>query len=299
MRMNSPTQKRELLRCPRRYFYRYLYQPNGADEAIAHLARGKLWGIRELGGHLIHGALAEMVRDMAKRTYHLSDNPSRWNPDRAAQVCLSKFDSIIRSSLKTGPGSFTDGKQLAETYNGLTYEDIAPEISYWRGVIPRALANGEKAANEIRIPAANSVVKVEAEKVIVWQSPEKRRRYVFDVLISSQYRSTIIDWKCHSIDNQDIDQIWHYLRYLHRIERRDCSLFGRAVDLLTGEIVDVIYNPHPPSDEASSAVHVARLVHGDKKTVSFEPSPSPALCSRCPYSDLCEASATNLRSMAA
>jgi len=149
------------------------------------------------------------------------------------------------------------------------------------------------------LPLTSTVVKVEAEKVVVWDSDSRRRRYVFDVLIHSKFRATVWDFKCHAISNEDLDQIWQYLRYLNRVEgREETSLSGRAIDLLHGEWIEVKYNPYPPSEEPRGFRSLTQIKAKDRKTVSFEPAPDRALCSRCPYSDLCKDSAAHLRLIA-
>ncbi|HUB66864.1 MAG TPA: PD-(D/E)XK nuclease family protein [Candidatus Methylacidiphilales bacterium] len=292
MTFYSPTQKREWLRCPRRYFYRYIFQPTSEEESSAHQARRQLYGIRELGGHLIHCALADMVRDW-------TSNGCQWTIASATQSCLETFEEAINASLKTGPGRIHEGLQLAETYNGLVYENIKNDVAFWTRMIPRAIANGETAARTIGIPPVTAMVQVEAEKEVYWQSASRPRRIIFDVLIRTPYRMRVIDWKCHAIDNVDLDQLTHYLRYLHKFENPDeLSLVGRAVDLFSGEYMEVTYKPHLPVVDLLESSHVRHIPKGEKKPPSFDPAPDPELCPRCPYSDLCESSVARLQSAA-
>ena len=56
----SFTQQQTMLRCPRRFFYRYK-----ADRNLELAGLANLMSVRELGGHAIHLVLANAVRRIA------------------------------------------------------------------------------------------------------------------------------------------------------------------------------------------------------------------------------------------
>jgi hypothetical protein len=281
MKFSNPTQRKEKLRCPKRYFYRYIYRPDSAEEQAEHSRRRQLYGLRELAGHLVHRTLAEMVEAIA-------DGDFSWNAGKAGQACLDGFMEIVAKSLALEPGEWEGGLQLAETFNGLKGDAIAEEVKFWRDSIPTMIENGFRVALHLGIRQRAPDYSVEAEKRVVWQRNGGAVPLVLDVLTQSQYRVLCIDWKCHAIDNTDVAQVRSYLQYLHQGKGiPDSRLYGFAVDLRREEFVSIDYK-RPGLHTSTLATSLAAL--GILSAPPKDPHPArphPDLCTRCPYAAIC------------
>jgi hypothetical protein len=285
MKLSSPTQRKEKLRCPKRYYFRYRYRPESSEEQAEHSQRGLLYGLRELGGHVLHISLAQMVEAIA-------DGNFSWNAEKAGQECLNGFMEIVARSLALEPGEWDGGLQVAETFNGMQACDLAEEVKFWRDSIPTMIENGFRVAHQLDIRQRTSDYSVEAEKRVVWQKNGGTVPMVIDVLTQSRYRAMCIDWKCHAIDNTDVAQVRSYLQCLHQGAKiPDSRLYGFAVDLRREEIVPIKYDPYSlrPSYRATS---LAALGVPPPQPKDPHPArPHPDLCIRCPYRAICPSTA--------
>lgn len=280
MKFSNPTKRKVYLRCPRRYYYRYHHVPVSAAEAEEHAQRSQLYGIRELGGHLVHRALAEMTNAIAAGV-------SPWDYAAASAKCVKEFRLIAAKSLALEPGQWESGLQLAETFNGLKAQQIEDDLRYWIDCIPTLIENGYRVALTMGIRQSSSTYSVQAEKRVAWKSSMGTHRFVLDVVTSSRYQTVCIDWKSHMIDNTDVSQVRLYLRYLDKHEGVPASrLFGFAVDLLREEIVEVKYDTLPSIYSVRSLV----LATGPAgRPPAFPAKAHPEICVRCPYATQCPA----------
>ncbi len=285
MKFSNPTARKTFRRCPKRFHYRYFYRPESASDLSAHRRRLQLCGIRELAGDFIHRTIAKMVRAIA-------DGDHSWDYAKASQECWDEFSLVVAKSLAAEPGQLIGGLQLAETYNGLTPAEIKDDVNHWRGLIPVAIETAFRTAHELQIRHATSTYSVEAEKEIMWTDNGMPMRFIIDVLTQSPSQTVVIDWKTHEIDNADVFQIRNYLRWLHKVVKVPSSkLFGFAVNLRTGECVEVNYNPYRFNQRSTTATaRDPRLETEGGKDLN-SPSPHPELCQSCAYATLCPDSA--------
>jgi hypothetical protein len=286
MKFANPTQRKEFLRCPRRYFFRYLFQPTSMAERIDHAARRDLYAVREFGGHLVHASIAAMFRSMARGNY-------KWDHAKEAEKCVGEMFSVAAKSIVANPGELIGGKQLAETYNGASAEDIQDQLRHWRDQIPIMLENAYRIALTLEIKEESENYEVMTETEIVFKRHGQTYHYVIDLIIRTPEQTICVDFKTHAIDNEDLNQVRNYLDCL-RIE--ECipvsRLTGLAVDLRREEIVHVHYDPFGVQRRTSRNSSLRDLLpsprRGDK--AGFEPAPHRDLCLRCPYSSACSAS---------
>lgn len=78
--------------------------------------RRQLYSVRELRGLLIHEALASVVRRVA-------DGGRVSDEGGVAEEARRQLLEIVPRSLATSPGELQEGRQLAETFNGVIPED--------------------------------------------------------------------------------------------------------------------------------------------------------------------------------
>jgi hypothetical protein len=282
MKFTNPTRRKELRRCPKRYYFRYFYKP-GLDEALDYARRRRLYGIRELGGHLIHQAAADMVRAMAAG--------KGWSYATSGRMHRKIFLDVVAKSLAAAPGEWIDGLQLAETFNGASPSSIRDEVNHWSVLIPHAIENAWLAAQSLGLRLAKSAREIETERQFLWHKGGQTMHYVVDVLVREPKLTVCIDWKCHEIDNADIAQVRHYLDYLHYREKiPDNYLHGIAVNLITADIVEIRYRPHELGRRVSlaSTLPTATLTTA-KLREPFPANPDPGLCRSCPYAGICPA----------
>jgi len=283
MKFLNPTARKEYLRCPRRFYFRYIHEPGTPDKESAYKQRRELYGIRELGGHLIHREVAAMVRSMAA-----SDHS--WNYKTVAEACVREFRLIVAKSLATEPGVLMEGLQLAETFNGISPKELSDDVDHWTTLIPVAIENAFRVAHQLQIKNESSGYSIETEKEVFWMKGDRTYRYIFDVLIRSQYQTICIDWKSHRIDNDDIYQVRKYLNHLHhRMGVPASQLYGFAVDLSHEQILEIPFQPHNLDRYRPPLVQTARgqSAATSKKDDSYPPNPHADLCLRCPYASLC------------
>jgi CRISPR/Cas system-associated exonuclease Cas4 (RecB family) len=282
MKFSNPTQRKEHLRCPQRFYYRYQHKSVSPTEQAEHSQRGQLYGLRELAGYFVHKTLAEMTTAIA--------GGSRWDYDLAGRQCRNLFTATVAKSMALEPGQWANELQVAETFNGLTPLQIKDEVNFWVDSIPPMIENGFRAAHSIGIGHRNSERSVESEKRLIWPQPHPRRDVVIvmDVLMRSKYQTTVVDYKCHAIDNADVAQLRFYLEYLHRREGVcPTKLVGFAVDLRREQVVPVKYQPYKErsSSPMRSSVQIGLGSSSDKE--EHPARPHPDLCMRCPYATIC------------
>ena len=246
MKFYTPTARKEYLRCPKRFYFRYLFKPEDPTEKEQHRSLRKLYGIRELAGHLIHGAIAGEVRAYA--------DGNMWNYENAGKRCRERFLDVVCRSYAEEPGVLLDDLQLAEAYNGCGIQELRDDITFWRDVIPIMIENAWRACFTLGLQQSKSGYSLFAEHKVEHKIGDKTHHLVFDVMTQSSARSMVIDWKTHEIDNEDIYQVQRYLRCLHETQGiPTLRLFGFAVNLLTEEITSITYNPFPQSTGGYSA----------------------------------------------
>lgn len=260
--------------CPRRFFLRYL-----APDFDGKLRRlSCLKSTRELGGHLIHEAMARLVRNIANGG-HLADIPSLDNE------ALNAFDSVIRDSRAAGAGSFLGKLQLAESFNGCLDND---EIEYWRQAIPLCVENGRRVMATLGI-APREGREIEAEQEFRIDRGSHERRLVVDVMIADR-NLLVIDWKCHSIGNEDLTQVREYQKYLCEIRRTPHSrAFGFVVDLIREEVIEAHFRP---VEQRLNTRKIAGIPRERSSNIldRYPARASDEACRICPFASVCESS---------
>lgn len=265
------------LKCPKRYFFRYL-DPERAGEPYQ-----QLYSVRELGGVLIHETLAGVVRRVA-------DGGRVSDEDDVAEEAKRQFLEIVARSLATPPGELTGERQLAETFNGIIPED---DIRHWKDYIPECIANGLRLMITLGFRSNSRNYMLEAERRYSFTRNGKTYRGVIDVYIEDDRNLIIIDWKTHEITNTDLRQLDHYIRH---IERRE----GIPASRITGIAVDLAREKPIPRRLKPSGVFIGARDQYGKSGSSQDPpekadphpsKPSAAACGICPFAAICKDSA--------
>jgi len=280
--MKSPTswtrQQASDSYCPKRFYFRYLSKNN---EIAASLLR--LMSARELGGHLIHQALAGIVTRVASGA-HISDESG------VIADTLQRFEEIVEASCAAGSGKLTGDLQLVEPYNGAIVEE---DISHWKEVIPVCVENGIRTLIHFGVRSNTENYRVEAERRIRFQHQGREHTCVIDLLISEPKRTVVLDYKCHAIQNRDLQQVLLYQSYLAKACGVPASrLYGFCVDLLREEILEKHYRPY---DQISKAGYSAPSDPIARKGINqsrdpYAPRPSLENCQACPFTSICSES---------
>lgn len=259
--------------CPRRFFFRHLAPDfDGTLRRLSHLK-----STRELGGHFIHQAMAQLVRNVADGG-HLADIPS------LAEDTLAAFDSVIQDSRTVGAGTFLGTLQIAEGFNGCLDDD---EIEYWRQAIPACIENGRRVMATLCIsPRKGREIQAEQEFRVDRGSHE--RRLVVDVIVADR-NLMVIDWKCHSVSNEDLAQVRDYQKYLCEIRGIPHSrAFGFVVDLLREEVMESHFRP------VASRLNPRAEIQRERPSNVLDRYPARAheeACRICPFASACDSSA--------
>jgi hypothetical protein len=289
MKFFHPTARKAFKKCPKRFFYRYI-EPGQAEEFDGHGKRHGLYGVRELGGHLVHKTLAKMVRSIA-------DGDRSWNFKSAGAKCVEEFKLIVAKSLATEPGEWIPDseEQLAETFNGVHPEDIKDDVNHWIDSIPTMIENGYGAAHELRLVHDTSTHRLEAEKHVHWHRKGRPNHLIMDVVSRtvngrSDDHVVVVDWKGKghtTISDEDFHQVRWYLRYFYEVEGiPSWKLHGFVVPLTRGKPEQVTFDPDrhivdPPSPRGFTIPCSA------SSKVRYPVKPHPELCTSCPYASMC------------
>jgi hypothetical protein len=286
MKFFNPTSRKVFKKCPKRFSYRYIERAL-AEELDGHCQRHSLYGVRELGGHVVHKTLAEMVRSIA-------DGDHSWNFKAAGAKCVEEFKLIVAKSFATEPGEWIldSEEQLAETFNGVSPEDIKDDVNHWIDSIPTMIENGHGAAHELHLGHETSTHRLEAEKHVHWNRKGHPNHLIMDVVSRtvngrSDDHIVVADFKSHGIGDEDIHQIRWYLRYFHEVEGiPPWKLHGFAVPLTRGKPEEVNFDPYR---------HIVDPVRPRGFTIPnsgpprdrYPAKPHPELCISCPYASMC------------
>jgi hypothetical protein len=268
-----------MLKCPRRFHFRYLAE----DPRVCGLQRLK--SVRELGGHVIHSQLAHAIARIAdgERISDQTDLVGR---------SLAEFEAVVAQSVALRPGMLHDGLQLAETYNGI---DCSQEIRDWREIIATSVENGIRMMHYFSFRANRAGYKLQAEKKVKFHRRGRDHHLVLDVIIDEMAVGTsVIDWKTHEISETDLRQVDTYQEYLIYLGVSPTRLYGFAVDLLHGRVKERHYRPIDKFIATHAAVHSAQRVvptPPGPKSDPYPARPSQAACSICSFSTICADSA--------
>jgi len=271
------------LKCPKRYFFRYL------DPAEAGKPFKQLYSVRELGGLLIHEALAGVVRRVA-------DGGRVSDEEGVVEETRRQFLEIVARSLATPPGELTGERQLAETFNGVIPED---DIRHWRDYIPECIRNGIRLMITLRFRSDSEKYTLEAERRYSLSRNGKSYRGVMDVYIQDDRDRIIIDWKTHEITSTDLQQLSHYIRHVERTEGIPASrITGIAVDLAREKTVPLRLKPEGVFIGARDKYGKSDPPKEPPEDTDRHPSkPSIAACGICPFTAICKDSAVSLSSI--
>jgi len=258
-------------KCPKRYYLAYLDPSNiGADYR-------SIKSVRELGGHLIHSALARIVRRVA-------DGGRLADEEGEAESTLTRFDEIVAACRNLPVGARIGGLQIAELFNGM---DPVEEISYWRELIPIAVGNGVRAMYTLDFRSDSGNRTTQAEKEIQYSKHGRDHRGVIDVLMRDGKNHIVIDWKCHCITPTDLRQVEFYQDFLMKADQiPESRLFGFAVDLRREEIVRADFRP--TSRRLNARIPSRSLITSAKNRDPYPARPSQENCCRCAFASICE-----------
>ena len=280
----SFTHQQTMLRCPRRFFYRYKADRNSDLDGLTNLM-----SVRELGGHAIHSVLANAVRRIAGGD-RISDQTD------VIREALGLFNFVVRQSVAVRPGTLTGALQLAETFNG---QDCTESIAHWRDIIPIAMENGIRMMQYFSFRTNRDGYQLEAEKRATYRHRGREHHFVMDVIISD-YNTTVIDWKTHEISEKDKGQVKTYQRFLlHSRRLSPTRLYGFAVDLLRGREEACHYRPIDDAYEPRGGHNPGRIFRPDVRILAtgtrtetdyYPAKPSAEACGICPFASICPAS---------
>jgi hypothetical protein len=193
----------------------------------------------------------------------------------------------VALSLATEPGLFLGDVQLAETFNGCSGTSLAESLQFWIDSIPTMVENGVRVAIGMELTANSSTRKTTTEQAISWSNDHGDFRGVLDVLYKCPSYVKIIDWKCHSIDDEDIRQVKSYLKAYHYKEHVPADrLYGFAVDLRRQEVIRVSFNPYQVQTRGTASLS-RPMKNAVKASDEFAATSHAELCSACPYRSLC------------
>jgi hypothetical protein len=286
MKFFNPTARKAFKKCPKRFSYRYI-ESSMAKELDGHDRRHQLYGLRELAGHFIHRTLAEMVRAIAEGDHS-------WDYKTSGRKCVDDLMLVVAKSFATAPGEWVQDCQwqLAETFNGAAPQGLKDDICHWRDSIPTMIENAYGAAHALQLVHETSTHRLEAEKHVSWNRQGHPNHLIMDVVSrTSNARSddhiVVVDWKSHSIQDEDIHQLRWYLRYFHEVEGiPDWKLHGFVVPLTRGKPEEVNFDPYkhlvvPARPRGFTIPRTAP--QGDR----YPAKPHPELCVSCPYASMC------------
>ena len=288
MKFFNPTARKAFKKCPKRFCYRYI-KPDLAEKFDGHDKRHCLYGVRELGGHVVHKTLARMVRSIAAGDHS-------WNFKTAGASCVEEFKLIVAKSLSTEPGEWIQDseEQLAETFNGIRPEDIKDDVNHWIDSIPTMIENGYGAAHELNLGHETSTHRLESEKHVLWHRNGHPNHLTMDVVSRtmngrSDDHVVVVDWKARALSDDDeaFQQIRWYLRYFYEVEGIPArKLHGFAVPLTRGTPKEVAFDPHwnivsPPRPRGLTIP--CSVPPRDR----YPAKPHPELCNSCPYASMC------------
>ena len=280
----SFTHQQTMLRCPRRFFYRYR-----ADRTPHLNGLVNLMSVRELGGHAVHSVLANAVRPIADGE-RISDQTD------VIREALGLFNFAVRQSVGLRPGMLTGHLQVAETFNG---QDCAESIAHWRDIIPVAMENGIRMMQYFSFRTDRDGYRLEAEKRATYRHRGREHHFVMDVIISDA-NTTVIDWKTHEISEKDKGQVKTYQRsLLHSRNLSPTRLYGFAVDLLRGREEACHYRPIDDAFGPRGGHNPCGIYRPDAPILATGPQtetdhypakPSTEACGICPFASICPAS---------
>ena len=276
----SFTRRNDVLRCPRRFHYRYI-----ADGPHLEDLR-RLTSVRELGGHVIHSVLADIVR-------RIGDGERISDQTNAVREALREFNLVVTKSVALRPGILLGGLQLAESYNDV---DCRAEIGGWKEIIPVAIENGIRLMHYFQFRGKKDGYDLQAEQRVQFHHRGRDHRFVIDALITERSTGTsVIDWKTHSITDKDLNQVSLYQKYL--VECRHLPptrIFGFAVDLLHEQVVEHHYRR---IEDMFGGHRIPSRTPGllprstGRATNPYPATPSIAACSICPFARVCDSAA--------
>ena len=281
----SWTAQETMRKCPRRFYYRY----RAEDPTEQLKALKKLTSVRELGGQVIHGVLADGVRHVASggRISDLVDAPAQ---------ALNRFGLVVEQSRRMAAGELHGDQQLAEIFNGI---ECSSEIADWEVKIPLAVENGLRLMHYFNLRSNREGYTLEAETRGSFIHRGKERRFVIDVLIQDGINTKVIDWKTHSITDSDREQVALYQHYLLGSRHiPPTRLYGFAVDLLHEQVDEHHYRKIEHTFASSQSGYRPVVWPGRKESVAspdpaeaYPARPSPEACGICAFSTVCSDSA--------
>ncbi len=232
----------------------------------------------------MHGAMATIVRTLAKG--ESVDLP------HITRETLKRWEKIVDQSFSLPPGVFSGDVQLAEAFNGSHHDECREQTAYWKEVLPMMLENGFRASATIGIRRESDDFRIQAEQQRFWKRGNRTTHMVFDVLITSPYRTVVVDFKAHGITTRDHEQLCLYLSYWHSQGIPVSKLSAFAVDLLREEIVPVSFNPYRVSSSLQrEAVKPVAAAPGEGGIDPYPARPDPEICRACSFRNLCDSAA--------
>lgn len=256
-------------KCPKRFYFRYL------DEKEETIAKRSIVSIRELGGSLVHQALAKVIQSVAhgKSISEFSTVPA----DTAREFAETMLKA--RHANKHSPHL-----RIAEFENGIEAEE---EIAHWQQLIATCIENGIRVLMQLRLRGDSEENSAQAEIKVKYTKSGLERRGVIDLLLRQGKNYIVVDWKCHRIENADITQVREYQKLLsHKEGIPPSRLTGLVVDLIREETIKVDFNPL--NQLLSPRRHSLALQHvSDPQRERFPARPSLENCQRCAFASTC------------
>lgn len=292
MKQTSLTHRHVRSRCPKRYFYRYLYRHSQAsvEEKLNIERLSCLFGFREMLGYLVHEALTQLINRIVAEGYSPSsaDDSERW-----------MMEELNQSVLASQCGLLSDQHHgIAEIVNGV---DITDELKDAEDLLRHYFQTGIQLIHMLGIKQGDEVWTELSDQL---RTEDATYHLRIDLILKRGKQIWVIDWKTKSdITRQDRNQVALYLEWARRHFRvAPTQLCGMIASLHSGQFTKVPFDIfHPvsltsaPSLEAAKSLAVLlqsttskppTVLPAAPKT-SYAANPDPVCCRACPYASVC------------
>jgi len=273
-------------RCPRRFYYRYLHSSSDASAAEKEQVKNmnKVFGLRELRGHLVHEALAKAAKASAEGVILPDFEPFR------AQM-LADFAGALVNSIPDDRQNLS-APRIAELVNRA---DAAEALSDTETLLNHFFDNGCEVLIALGL-GKGDVVQVEQERM--HRTKRGKFHLKMDLLFARNGHWYVVDWKTKKeITRQDRHQAQIYMECIRAQYRLSpMKITAILVSLWNGHLEKIRYDIFSDAafSESESSIDLGAEEIPPRETASeitinaYPVNPSSEVCSACPYMNICQ-----------